>query len=128
VRLLLDAHAALWWFNDDRRLSARARRAIEDGAAERFLSVAAAWEIAVKSSLGRLKLPLPVGRFLQEHLPRNHIQLLAIGIGDLTTVETLVFHHRDPFDRLMAAQALERELTVISADPIFKKYGVERIW
>jgi PIN domain nuclease of toxin-antitoxin system len=128
VRLLLDAHAALWWFNDDRRLSAPARRAIEDVGSERFLSVAAAWEMAIKSSLGRLKLPVPVGRFLQEHLPRNHIELLAIGIGDLTLVETLVFHHRDPFDRLMAAQALERGLAVVSSDAIFKKYDVERIW
>jgi PIN domain nuclease of toxin-antitoxin system len=128
VRLLLDSHAALWWLGDDRRLSPAARRAIEGATAERFLSVAAAWEMAIKSSLGRLRLPLPVGRFLQEHLPRNHIQLLAIGIDDLTAVEALTFHHRDPFDRLMVVQALERGLAVVSADPIFTKYGVERIW
>ena len=128
MRLLLDAHTALWWLGGDRRLSRRACQTIEDAAAERFLSVAAGWEMAIKSALGRLKLPLPVGRFLQEHLPRNHIELLAIGIGDLTVVETLPFHHRDPFDRLMAAQALERGLAVVSADPIFEKYGIERIW
>lgn len=128
MRLLLDTHAALWWLNDDRRLSAPARRAIENPGAERFLSIAAAWEMAIKSSLGRLKLPRPLGRFLQEHLPPNHIELLAIGTGDLSVVETLAFHHRDPFDRLMAAQAIERSLAVVSADPVFKKYGVERIW
>jgi PIN domain nuclease of toxin-antitoxin system len=128
VRLLLDAHVALWWFNDDRRLSTPARRAIEDVSSERFLSIAAAWEMAIKSSLGKLKLPRPISRFLHEQLPRNDIQLLAIGVGDVALVETLEFHHRDPFDRLMAAQALERDLTIISADPIFNKYGVVRIW
>ena len=61
MRLLLDTHAALWWLNDDRRLSAPARRAIENPGAERFLSIAAAWEMAIKSSLGRLKLPRPLG-------------------------------------------------------------------
>ena len=128
MRLLLDAHAALWWFNDDRRLSARARRAIEDGAAERFLSVAAAWEIAVKYAAGRLTLPERPERYVPAMRDERGIAALAIDEESALHASRLPVLHRDPFDRLMAAQALERELTVISADPIFKKYGVERIW
>ncbi|OLB61572.1 MAG: twitching motility protein PilT [Acidobacteria bacterium 13_2_20CM_2_66_4] len=128
MRLLLDTHAALWWMNADKRLSAPARKAIASLENERTLSIAAAWEMAVKSSLGRLKLPLPFGSFLAEHLPQSRIAVIAITIRDLARVEMLPFHHRDPFDRLMAAQALERSLTVVSADPIFEQYGVDRVW
>jgi len=128
VRLLLDTHAALWWFSDDRRLSATARRAIAKPDTVRLLSIASAWELTIKSSLGKLRLPLPAGRFLEEHLPINRIELLAITLGELTRVEALPFHNRDPFDRIIAAQALERDLAIVSADLIFKKYGVKRVW
>ena len=128
MRLLLDTHAALWWMNADKRLSAPARKAIASAENERILSIAAAWEMAVKSSLGKLKLQLPVGGFLTEQLPANRIAVIAITIRDLARVEGLPFHHRDPFDRLMAAQALERSLTVVSADPIFERYGLDRLW
>jgi PIN domain nuclease of toxin-antitoxin system len=128
VRLLLDTQAALWWMNADRRLSTRARAAVSDLANERFLSIAAGWEMAIKSSIGKLRLPMPIARFLSEHLPVNQMTLLAIAIDDLGRVETLPFHHRDPFDRLMAAQALERGLAVVSADAMFERYGLHRIW
>ena len=128
MRLLLDTHAALWWFSDDRRLSATARRAIAKPDTVRLLSIASAWELTIKSSLGKLRLPLPAGRFLEEHLPINRIELLAITLGELTRVEALPFHNRDPFDRIIAAQALERDLAIVSADLIFKKYGVKRVW
>jgi PIN domain nuclease of toxin-antitoxin system len=128
VRLLLDTHAALWWLDDDKRLPASARRVLAKAEHDQFLSVAAAWEMAIKSSLGNLKLPVPVGRFIQEHLPANRIELLPVGFGDLARIEKMPFHHRDPFDRMMAAQALERQLTIVSGDPLFEKYGVKRVW
>ena len=128
MKLLLDTHAALWWIADDKRLPATARRVIANANAARLLSIASAWELAIKSSLGKLKLPKPVGRFLGEHLPLNRIEMLAVTVPDLTHVEILPFHHRDPFDRLLAAQALERDLTIVSADPIFERYGVKRVW
>jgi PIN domain nuclease of toxin-antitoxin system len=128
VRLLLDTHAALWFFHADRRLSASARRAIQRVDNERFLSIAAAWEMAVKVSVGKLRLPTTTGRFLTEHLPRNRMSLVAITLGDVERVEGLPFHHRDPFDRLIAAQAIERALTIVSADPVFEQYGLDRIW
>ena len=128
MKLLLDTHAALWWIADDKRLSGPARRAIAKPTAVRQLSIASAWELAIKSSLGKLKLPHAVGRFLGEHLPINRIEMLAMTVPDLAHVEVLPFHHRDPFDRLLAAQALERDLAIVSADPVFERYGVTRVW
>lgn len=128
MRLLLDTHAALWWIGDDKRLPPSARRTIAKAETVRFLSAASAWELSIKSSLDKLRLPLPAGRFLEEQLPLNRIELLAITFADLTRVESLPFHHRDPFDRLMAAQALERDLAIVSIDRVFEEYGVKRIW
>jgi PIN domain nuclease of toxin-antitoxin system len=128
VRLLLDTQAALWWVGADRRLSPAARRAIRNPDNERLLSIAAAWEMAIKRSLGKLRLPMRVGAFLTEHLPRNGISLLSLSLGDVDRVEALPLHHRDPFDRLMAAQAIERGLKIVSADSVFERYDLERIW
>ena len=128
MRLLLDTHAALWWINDDKRLSAAARRAIARPDSVRLFSLASAWEITIKSSLGKLRLPLSAGKFLEEHLPVNRIELLPITFGELTRVEVLPFHHRDPFDRMIAAQALERDLTLVSIDSVFERYGLKRVW
>jgi PIN domain nuclease of toxin-antitoxin system len=128
VRLLLDTHAALWWLSGDAQLAAGARRAIAAAENVRLFSVASGWEIAIKTSLGKLRLPRRVDAFLERHLPLNRIELLAITLGDLKRVESLPFHHRDPFDRMLAAQALGRDLAIVSADPIFERYGARRIW
>lgn len=127
MRVLLDTHAFLWWANDDRRLSAPARKAIA-AAGDAFLSVASCWEMAIKVSRGRLTLPRPIAQFVPEQLAMNGVQLLQIELDDVARVATLPFHHRDPFDRLLAAQALSEELTLVSADPVFRKYGVKRAW
>ena len=113
---------------DQPRLSRAAREAIADPGNARLLSAAAAWELAIKASTGKLKLTLPAGRLLAEQLPLNHIELLGTTFGDLERLESLPFHHRDPFDRMMAAQALERGLAIVSSDPIFERYGINRIW
>lgn len=127
MRVLLDTHAFLWWVDDNRRLSATARRAIAD-ATEGFLSIASCWEMAIKVGRGRLMLPAPIDRLVPEQLGLNQFQLLQLDLGDVARVATLPFHHRDPFDRLLVAQALGEELTVVSADPVFRKYGVKRVW
>ena len=127
MRVLLDTHAFLWFIADDARLSARARTAIGD-ASEAFLSLASCWEMAIKVSVGKLTLATPIERFLPEHLAVNGIQLLDIDLADTLAVARLPFHHRDPFDRLLVAQARHEKLTVVSADPVFRKYGVKRIW
>jgi PIN domain nuclease of toxin-antitoxin system len=126
VAVLLDTQAFLWWVTDDPKLSRRARRTIAD---ERcLLSAASCWEMAIKASLGKLEMPRPVDRFLQEQLEVNGFALLQISLGHVAAVADLPFHHRDPFDRLIAAQALEEEMAVVSSDPVFRKYRVKRIW
>ena len=127
MRVLLDTHAFLWFIADDSRLSARARAAIGD-ATEAFLSLASCWEMSIKVSVGKLTLATPIERFLPEHLSINGIQLLEIDLADVLAVAGLPFHHRDPFDRLLAAQAAHDKLAIVSADPVFRKYGVKRIW
>ena len=127
MRVLLDTHAFLWGIADDPRLSQPARRAIAD-ATERFLSLASCWEIAIKVSRGRLTLPKAIERFVPEQLGLNEFQILPVDLDDVARVATLPLHHRDPFDRLLAAQALSEELTLVSADPVFRKYGVKRVW
>jgi PIN domain nuclease of toxin-antitoxin system len=127
MRLLLDTHTFLWWVNDSSRLSSRALQAI--GAADGPLfSVASCWEMAIKSGSGKLKLPFSVARFVSEQLAANGFLQLPIELAHAARVAELPLHHRDPFDRLLAAQALEEDLAIVSADSIFKRYGVKRIW
>jgi PIN domain nuclease of toxin-antitoxin system len=84
--------------------------------------------MAIKVSLERLRLPYAVDRFVQEQLEVNGFGLLAVSLEHAAGVAALAFHHRDPFDRLLAAQALAEEMPVVSADPVFPKYGVTRVW
>jgi PIN domain nuclease of toxin-antitoxin system len=128
MKLLIDTHTFLWWVEDDASLSAKARAAIAEPGHECFFSVASGWEMAIKISLGKLKIPAALDRFLPEQLAANNFDVLGIETRHLTRVAALPFHHRDPFDRLLAAQAVEDKLTIVSADPIFKEYGVKRIW
>ena len=85
-------------------------------------------EMAIKLSLGRVRFPGAIGRFIPEHLAANAFRQLAIDFRHVARVATLPFHHRDPFDRLLAAQAIEERCPIVSADPVFRKYGVARIW
>ena len=128
MRVLLDTHVFLWWVEGDRALPAKARKIIADSQTECLVSTASVWELAIKSNLGKLKLAMPVHRYMVENLAANAFSLLDIRIGHLGLIETLPRHHGDPFDRLLIAQALSEELPLISADPIFRKYAVKRIW
>jgi PIN domain nuclease of toxin-antitoxin system len=126
MTILLDTQAFLWWVTDDRRLSKRAARAI--AGTECLLSVASCWELSIKASLGKLSVPGAVDRFVQEQLEVNGFNLLPISLEHVGGVARLPFHHRDPFDRLLAAQALAEDLSLVSADPVFRRYGVTRVW
>ncbi len=128
MRLLLDTPAFLWWLGANRELSRRARAAIGSGRNECFVSVASGWEIGIKVSLGTLKVEGALDRFLPEQLAANAFQPLPIDLKHCARVAGLPFHHRDPFDRMLVAQALEEELAVVTADPVFAKYGVKRVW
>ena len=126
MSLLLDTHAFLWWVSDDARLTARARRAIAGEPC--VLSVVSCWEMAIKASLGKLEIPLPLDRFIADQLETNGFGLLPLGIEHAGAVAGLPFHHRDPFDRLLVTQALREEMSIVSADKVFRRYGVKRIW
>jgi PIN domain nuclease of toxin-antitoxin system len=127
VKLLVDTHAFLWFMAGDERLSAPARRAIEDDEDQWCLSVASVWELAIKASLKRLVLPVPTVDYVTEKVEQG-LLLLPVEWTHAAAVETLPFHHRDPFDRLLVAQAVAERLTVVTSDPVFRKYGVRVIW
>lgn len=128
MRLLLDTHAFLWWVADHPELPVNARNVIADSRNECFLSLASCWEMAIKSSTGKLKLTKPVERFITEQLHSNAFRLLNIEFSHTARVEHLPFHHRDPFDRLLVAQALCEKIPIVSADTVLSDYGVKRIW
>lgn len=128
MALLLDTHAFLWWVEDSPRLTKKARKAIATPEEPCFLSAASWWEMAIKISLGRLTLAEGVDRFVAEQMAINGLLPLPVTLPHAGRVSTLPFHHRDPFDRLLAAQALVEELAIVSADPVFRRYGVKRIW
>ena len=128
MRLLLDTHSFLWFIGGDKRLSANAREAIADLDNEAFLSMASLWEIAVKINIGKLKLPQPFGALIPEQLMGNEIKMLPAELSHLTQYIDLPLHHRDPFDRLIIAQAQAEAMTVVSKDPLFERYEVDLLW
>ncbi len=128
MRLLLDTHALLWFLLNDASLSTTAKVAIEDPANHKQVSIATCWELAIKAGSGELKLVESVAVFLGRELPANNFDLLGISLAHATAVETLPLHHKDPFDRLLIAQALVDGLPLVSADVAFDPYGVNRIW
>jgi PIN domain nuclease of toxin-antitoxin system len=126
--LLLDTHAMLWFFWDDPRLSTIAKSAIEDAANRKLVSVASCWEIAIKVGLGKLNLGEPSRTFLPREIARNNFEVLNVTLTHATAVESLPLHHRDPFDRLLIAQAMAENLTVVGADAEFDAYTIVRLW
>ncbi|MGC8500515.1 MAG: type II toxin-antitoxin system VapC family toxin [Leptospirillia bacterium] len=128
MRFLIDTHVFLWWLGDSGKLSDLSRKMIRNRDNEIFFSLASVWEIAIKISLGKLTLALPLDRFMTEQLAHNGFHLLPLDFRHVTRVETLPFHHRDPFDRLLVAQSLEENLPLITADTVVEQYQVMRIW
>jgi PIN domain nuclease of toxin-antitoxin system len=128
MRLLLDTHAFLWFINDSPELSATARNLMEDSSSDLLLSHASVWEMAIKISLGKLDTPQPFDQFIDTQLQANQIALLHLSVQQIARLVTLPFHHRDPFDRLLAVQALNENLPLLSRDSIFDAYGVQRLW
>lgn len=104
-----------------------ARRAIEERQGQWWLSAASVWELAVKSSLGRLILPAPVDEYIAEKVQQG-LQVLSVEWTHAAAVERLPFHHRDPFDRLIVAQAQSERIRIVTKDRVFAKYGVQVVW
>ena len=127
MRLLVDTHAFLWFVSGDSKLSRTARRALEAANVQLHLSAASVWEIAIKSSLGRLTLPAPVTQYVADKAKAG-LHVLPVDWAHAAAVEHLPFHHRDPFDRLLVAQAQAERLPVVTRDRIFRQYGITVIW
>jgi PIN domain nuclease of toxin-antitoxin system len=124
VKLLLDTHVLLWCATDPDRLAPDARGAIESGTHETMVSIVTAWEIAIKQSLGKLELARPAEQWLPDVLKRTGFEVADVGLPAALLVRKLPWHHRDPFDRLLIAQALEQGYTIVSGDAAFDGYGV----
>ena len=128
MRALLDTHAFLWWISGDDRLSADATRTIADARNELFVSAASIWEIAIKARLGRLSIPGDPGQFIGGQLVENSFRGLPILAGHALRLCALPDHHRDPFDRMLVAQAQVEKLALISRDAHVSRYDVDVVW
>ena len=128
MRLLLDTHTLLWWLSGSPRLSPTARRAIEDTTNDVMVSAASSWEVATKHRLGKLPGSEELARDVRGAIAGQGFEALAITVHDAERAGRLPGPHRDPFDRMLIAQALARELVVVSADTVFDRYGVDRLW
>lgn len=128
MRLLLDTHIFIWYILDIQRLTATVRALIDDEDNEILLSTASAWEMAIKQSTGKLSFGMQFEMFITQQLSLNKFNLLDIKIEHLTVVSTLPLHHRDPFDRLLIAQAMVEEIPILSADSAFDAYPIQRLW
>jgi len=115
--LLLDTHTVLWFWWDDPQLSATAKALICDPANRKLVSLASPWEVAIKVSRKKLDLGVPFARYFDQHMVRTYFEWLPIATKHLETVAVLPFHHSDPFDRLLIAQALRENVPIVSADP-----------
>lgn len=128
MKVLVDTHAILWWLAGDERLSKRARKILQDPENKRWVSIASLWEIAIKMSSGRLPAEgLTLGT-IAGLLKAQQFAILPVRLEDLLRLELLPWLHRDPFDRLIVAQALEEGISLLTADGVMSHYPVQTIW
>lgn len=128
MKVLVDTHAILWWLAGDARLSVRALGILRDPLNQRLVSIAALWEIAIKMSSGRLPADGLTLDEIAEQLRKQEFAFLPIRLEDLFRLEGLERLHRDPFDRLMIAQAIQEGVPLLTADGIIERYPVKTIW
>ncbi len=128
MRLLLDSHAVIWYVDQDHLLSPDAHRAISEPSNDLLLRAATVWEIAIKVGRSKLSLSMPYDQWMNRAIADLGLTLLPITVDYANQQAGLPDTHRDPFDRLIAAQAKSENVQVISADAIFDRYGVTRVW
>ncbi|MEL6262085.1 MAG: type II toxin-antitoxin system VapC family toxin [Cyanobacteria bacterium J06626_6] len=128
MRFLLDTHAFLWFVLDDSRLSSEASSLVKDLDNRVLISPASYWEIAIKVSIGKYEIPGSFQDWIERQLSENGFEVLPLRVDHAARVTMLPFHHRDPFDRLLIAQALTEKIPIISIDGKFDQYSVDRRW
>ncbi|MEO6050984.1 MAG: type II toxin-antitoxin system VapC family toxin [Pyrinomonadaceae bacterium] len=128
MKLLLDTHTLLWFIGGSPNLSSSARSLIEDGSNEKFVSIVSIWETAIKVSIGKMTLAAPFDDLFPHQLQINGFELISVKVEHTSVITTLPFHHRDPFDRLLTAQAMAESMALVSIDRVFDAYGVKCLW
>ena len=128
MKFLLDTHSFLWFIGGHTNLSPTARKLIEEVGNQPLLSIVSLWEMAIKLSLGKLALAQAFEELIPQQIQLNGIEVLAIEVEHLAEVVKLPFHHRDPFDRLLIAQAMVEQISIVGADSQFDAYAVKRLW
>jgi PIN domain nuclease of toxin-antitoxin system len=128
MRLLLDTHVLLWWHDQPAHLTETAYDAINDLGNDVFISVVNGWEIQIKAQLGKLTLPKPLPVLLQDEQATNGFRLLPVTIEHIYALDSFPLHHRDPFDRLLIAQAHQEGLTLVTHDPKLSPYSISLLW
>ena len=128
MRVLLDTHALLWWLAGDKKLALRARRAIADEANEIYVSAASAWEVTTKSRIGKLPGAGPLAVDFAREVRQQGFRALPITLEHAQVAGALSGDHRDPFDRMLIAQAREEKMALVSNDGVFDDFDIRRIW
>lgn len=128
MKLLLDTHTFIWWDSEPAKLSPQALALCQDRQNVLLLSVVSVWEMQIKLQLGKLRLTLPLREIIETQRQTNNVEILPITLVHVLALENLPTHHKDPFDRLLVAQALVEEAVLVSADPNIAKYAVQVVW
>lgn len=128
MRLLLDTHTVLWFFMGNSRLSDKVRDLVEDGHNHKLISVATVWEMSIKQSQNKLTLEKTASDYIEEKIRLDDFELLPIQLNHLRILSSLAFYHKDPFDRLLIAQAMQENIPILSKDMAFYAYPIQRIW
>lgn len=128
MKLLIDSHVLLWWGDASGQMSSHAASLLKNPKAEVLFSSASAWELAIKESTGKFRLVKPIEQFVAEQVAINDIHVLPVNLSHAFAVARLPWHHRDPFDRLLIAQAQVENAKIVTADSLIRKYDVETIW
>ena len=128
MRVLLDTHTFIWWDNDRARLSSKAYEICQDNQNTLYLSLASIWEIQIKIQLGKLSLPLALPAMVANQVQQNDLELLPVSPEHIYALDNLAMHHKDPFDRILIAQAQIESLDFLSADAKIRRYPISVIW
>lgn len=128
MKLLLDTHTFIWWDSEPARLSPQALALCQDPQNSLLLSVASVWEMQIKLQLGKLRLTLPLAELIESQQRANNLEILPVLLAHVLALQHLPAHHKDPFDRLLIAQANVEDVALVSNDPMFPKYTNKVLW
>ncbi|MBD2413543.1 twitching motility protein PilT [Nostoc calcicola FACHB-389] len=128
MQVLLDTHTLIWFFQGHQSFSEKMRLLIEDQNNEKLISIVSVWEMSIKQSIGKLSFGLPIKTFIEQQIALNDFNLLNINLDHIDVITTLPLQHRDPFDRILIAQAMVENIPIVSADTAFDAYSITRLW